>query len=133
MTGKISTGGDVDSFCTRCRLNLAHIVVAMVAGVPVRVKCRTCGSTHRFRGAPSDRPRPVRRESASPRSLRPTPASVVDAAEGPEHSYRMEDSYRPGDVIVHSVFGKGVVQKTLFRKCSILFRDRERILATANT
>ena len=123
----------MDSFCTRCRLNLAHIVVAMVAGAPVRVKCKTCGSTHRFRDMPAERLRSAKGRSPAMRSARQTPASVVDAAEGPEISYSMERSYRPGDVIVHSVFGKGVVQKTLFRKCSVLFRDRERVLVTANT
>ena len=51
MTDRISTGRDIDSYCTKCKLILEHIVVAMTGGVVVKVKCKTCGSTHRFKGA----------------------------------------------------------------------------------
>jgi hypothetical protein len=58
--------------------------------------------------------------------------AAVGTASGNEQSYDMTGSYRAGDLIVHSIFGKGVVQKTLFQKCSILFRDKERLLVTSN-
>ena len=42
-------GKDVDSWCTRCKLILAHTVEAMVGPKVTRVHCNTCGSQHAFR------------------------------------------------------------------------------------
>ena len=45
-------GGEVDAFCTRCKMDLAHTILAMVGTKPVRVRCNTCGGDHAFRGPP---------------------------------------------------------------------------------
>jgi hypothetical protein len=136
MTDRISTGGDIDAYCTKCKLNLEHFVLAVVAGAVVKVKCKTCGSIHRFKGTPAAKPKAPRKVSASSKPLVSTQAqweAAVDAAPRPELPYDMESSFRDGDLIVHNFFGKGVVLKTYFRKCSVLFRDKERLLATSNT
>jgi hypothetical protein len=136
MTDTISTGGDIDSYCTKCRLNLEHIVVAMVGGAVVKVKCKTCGGTHRFKSMSAVISKATRKASTASKSFVQTEAcweTVVEAAPGPELSYDLARSYRAGDLIVHSIFGKGVVQKTFFKKCSVLFRDKERVLVTSNT
>lgn len=136
MADNISTGNDIDSYCTKCRLNLAHIIVAMVGGTVAKVKCKTCGGIHRLKGTPAARPNSTKRESASAKSLVTNQAyweAAVRAAKGPELPYEMTGAYREGDMIVHAVFGKGVVQKALFRKCTVLFSDRERNLVSSNT
>lgn len=137
MTGSISTGDDIDSYCTKCRLTLEHIVVAMVGGAVVKVKCKTCGGTHRLKGIPNIRPKSPKKEggtfSRASVSVHALWEAAVNAATGPELEYEMSASYRPGDLIVHSVFGKGVVQKDFYRKCSVLFSDKERTLVSANT
>ena len=136
MTDRISTGRDIDSYCTKCKLILEHIVVAMTGATVVKVKCKTCGSTHRFKGMPAERTKSPRMKGTAIKSVLTTQAQweeAVGTANGNELPYEMTGSYRAGDIIVHSVFGKGVVQKTLFNKCSILFRDKERLLVTSNT
>ena len=136
MTDRVTAGGDIDSYCTRCRLILDHIVVAMVGDAVVKVKCKTCGSTHRFKGTPAARSgAPGKKNPASKSSLQAHAAweTAVAAAVGPELPYDMARSYRAGDMIVHGVFGRGIVQKTFFKKCSVLFKDRERVLVTSNT
>jgi hypothetical protein len=117
------------------QLNLEHIVLAMVGGAVVKVKCKTCGSIHRFKGMPVARPKSSRKESTGSKSFMTVQALWEDAvgqATGAEQPYDMAGSFRAGDVIVHNIFGKGVVQKTFFKKCSVLFRDKERMLATSN-
>ena len=42
-------GGEVDAFCTKCELVLAHTVHAMVGGGPVKVECNTCHGVHRYK------------------------------------------------------------------------------------
>jgi hypothetical protein len=135
MTNRITTGGDIDSYCTKCKLNLEHIVMAMIGGNVVKVKCKTCGSIHKFKGMPAAKPKSSR-TTGSPKSYISNQAlweSAIDTADGKETPYDMSGSYQAGDVIKHSIFGKGVVQKALPNKCVVLFRDRERILATGNS
>ena len=136
MTDRIITGGDIDSYCTRCKLNLEHIVLAMVGGAVVKVQCKTCGSIHRFKGMPAVRPKSSRKEGAATKSFVTCQAlweAAMGEAKGPELPYDMARSYRAGDVMVHNMFGKGVVQKTFFKKCEVLFKDKERMLVTSNT
>ena len=45
-------GGEVDAFCTRCRLTLAHTILAMVGTKLARVRCNTCNGDHAYRSAP---------------------------------------------------------------------------------
>ena len=46
-------GGEVDATCTRCRMELAHTILAMVGQKIARVRCNTCGSDHVYRGTQS--------------------------------------------------------------------------------
>jgi hypothetical protein len=40
--------------------------------------------------------------------------------------------YRIGDIVNHQTFGKGVVLKLYTHKCDMLFKDRERLMASTN-
>ncbi len=134
----ISVGQDIDSYCTKCRLNLSHIITVMVGGDIIKVKCNTCGSEHRYRGM--DTIGKLRAKTAGTAKSRPSAADKSQAvwetcmasAKGPETPYDMTKTYSAGEVIVHALFGKGVVRKIHFRKCEVLFKDKERLLASAN-
>ena len=45
----LTAGGEIDAWCTKCRMDLGHRIVALVHGVPKRVVCLTCGSQHNYR------------------------------------------------------------------------------------
>jgi hypothetical protein len=46
---RLRTGGNVDAYCTRCKSDFAHTILAMAdEETPERVRCNTCGSEHRF-------------------------------------------------------------------------------------
>ena len=56
MAKPLRAGGEVDSWCTKCRLVLNHRIIAMMGPKPVRVECSTCGSHHNYRGtAPGEK------------------------------------------------------------------------------
>ncbi len=141
MDKKLSAGDDVDSYCTRCRLDLGHIIIAMIGDKIVKVKCKTCGSTHTFRSTGVSRiSSTVRRTGASERKATSMVATIeavwqagIAEARGPEVPYNMGIAFKVGDIIGHSVFGKGIVQRTEFRKCLVIFRDKERMLVSSNT
>src|SRR3954463_16620660 len=50
MTTKlIKPGDEVDSYCTKCRMDLMHRIIAMHNGKIIRVECRTCNGHHNYR------------------------------------------------------------------------------------
>ena len=45
----LTAGSEIDAWCTKCRMDLLHRIVAMVRGRPKRVICMTCNSEHNYR------------------------------------------------------------------------------------
>src|SRR5512132_2016884 len=104
----VKVGGEVNSFCTRCEMTLAHTVHAVVDGRPVKVECNTCHGVHRFRGdAPgaSTSPRPAR-STTTPRPARErVTISFDEVLRGKNlamaRRYSPKASYQLDDVIEH--------------------------------
>jgi len=135
-------GGEVDSFCTRCKLTLAHTILAMVGPKIVRVRCNTCNGDHAFRGAPgaTDRPTAAARASAaggtrtSSRAEKPEKVVISfedqlagkDIANAPRYSPK--DTYKPEQVIQHPTFGLGLVTVVRGDKVDITFKSETKTL-----
>lgn len=132
---KNSAGQSIESYCGKCKKNLDHTVMTMDGDVVARVRCKTCGSMHKFRDpleaqkVPKPRVKKDAREEATAEIL--WEASLA-RAKGKERDYDMAAKYRVGDVVNHRTFGKGIVVKLYANKCDMLFRDRERLMASAN-
>jgi len=43
-------GDYIDDYCSRCKRSTDHAVVSMDAETVQRVRCRTCGFEHKYRG-----------------------------------------------------------------------------------
>ncbi len=155
MAKALRTGGEVDAWCTKCKLVLNHRIIAMVATKPVRVECSTCSSHHNFRArAPGEKaPASTKRAALSggaPRSVRGSSvAKAAQAALDRERSwekaiagkgihefklYRVSETFLEGDLVKHTKFGDGVVTRILdIRKVEVLFKDDARTLAQGLT
>ncbi len=135
MPEKILAGENIASYCTKCKLGLDHTIVAMEGEKIVKVKCRTCGSTHKFRD-PADPPKTRSSKAKKADGTKTSSATLwetgIAGAKGKEHVYTMSAKYRVGDIVIHDKFGKGVVQKLYSNKCDMLFQDKERLMASAN-
>lgn len=64
-TKKPRTGGEIDSWCTKCKLDLTHRIIAMVGDVVKKVECKTCGSHHLYRPPKSERERAMAAKAAA--------------------------------------------------------------------
>jgi len=155
MSKPLKTGGEADSWCTKCKLVLNHRIIAMVGGTPVRVECSTCGSHHNYRPrAPGEKAPAVGRSasgvsSSGPRSVRASVTKAQQLALDRERSwekatsgkavsefkpYRVDQTFAEGDLIRHKKFGDGVVTRILDpKKVEILFKDEPRTLAQGLT
>jgi len=133
MLKKFSVGEGVVSSCTKCKLDLDHSIVAMDGESILKVKCRTCGSTHKFRD-PADikKTRSARKSEEGIKSVEVLWETCIAEAQGRECVYDMTGKYRIGDIVLHAIFGKGIVRKVYYNKCDVLFKDKERLMASAN-
>jgi hypothetical protein len=135
MADTISAGQSVESYCGKCKVNRDHTIMAMDGKTIAKVRCKTCGSIHKFR----DQAVPHKARKAGAKTIaqeQATTALIWEAglaeARGKARDYDMAAAYRVGEVVNHSTFGKGLVLKIHINKCQVLFKDKERLMATAN-
>src|SRR5579872_3617667 len=128
MGKPLRVAGEVDSWCTRCRLVLNHRIVSMKNAKPHQVECLTCRSTHLWRlGSPADKPAA---SVKNPRS--PSVAPGARGARGPAlkreqqwekaiagrgvtefRSYNVGATFSEGELLRHKKFGDGVVTRVI--------------------
>lgn len=137
----LKAGTEIDAYCTRCRMDLTHRIIALVGNKPVRVECRTCYGTHNYR-APKSGGVPAEKTSASsgasnvpraaPKAARREPAEVVPLAPPPGvriHGYRMTERFDKDQWLTHKSFGTGVVTQVLADdKIEVRFDGTSRVL-----
>ena len=58
MSKTFTAGSEIDSYCTKCKMDLNHRIIAMKDGKPHRVECRTCSGHHNYR-TPKTLPDPL--------------------------------------------------------------------------
>ena len=133
MSEKLSAGENIASYCTKCKLVLDHAIIAMEGEAIAKVKCKTCGSAHKYRSSAAVKPaRSARKKEDPVKSAEMMWESCIAEAKGKERMYDIAGKYRVGDIIDHRTFGKGVVRKIYVQKVDVLFRDKERLMASAN-
>ncbi len=141
----LKVGGEVDSICTKCEMVLAHTIIAMVAGRPVKVECNTCHGVHRFRGdVPSvaggaargivpSRPAAGSSSRARPLHGRPLTMSFDEVLRGKNlamaQRYSPRATYQVDQVIEHPTFGLGWVSAIRdATKVEVTFRSDVKVL-----
>lgn len=148
-------GGEVDAWCTSCKDDRRHRIIAVVNGQPKKVECLSCKGHHLFRptqaqkDAAAAHKRASKGDAASPAAPRATRASASSTPRKREEDhtatwekaiagqpfdafkpYRIDRTFSKGELIRHSKFGEGVVATILDpNKCEILFREGMKTLA----
>jgi len=105
-------GGDIDAYCTKCRLDTIHVVVALKPGNegPKRVECKSCGGQHMYhapklpsrteapaqpavvnRSAAARNPAPPKPPKAAKAKAKPTVITAPAGAGARDWLRRMED------------------------------------------
>jgi hypothetical protein len=135
MVENYLAGQNIDSYCGKCKLNLDHTIMAMNGEVVSKVRCKSCGSSHKFR-SPLDaqkvrKPRLKRGVGEAATTEIIWEAGLAEA-KGKECDYSMTSKYRIGDIVNHQTFGKGIVMKLYANKCDMLFKDKERLMVSTN-
>lgn len=135
MPAKNSAGQDIDSYCGKCKLSRDHTIMTMDGEAIAKVRCKTCGSMHKFtssRDAQIVRKPRARKGAAEEETAEIVWAAGLAEAKGKERDYSMASKYRIGEIVNHQTFGRGIVMKLYANKCDMLFKDRERLMASTN-
>jgi hypothetical protein len=108
-------GSNIDSWCGKCKLVLAHTIEAMVGDKPARVHCNTCKSQHAYRPGPPGKTTRQKgeagertpRQPGKPRTSKYQSLLNSKSASVPR-TYSPKEKYQEGDVLEHPMFGRGV-------------------------
>ncbi len=147
MTKSLSVAGEVDSYCTKCRMDLNHRIVSMKGTKPHQVMCLTCNTQHLFR-APGGAATAKTPRAAGTRASRPPSAAqakleqaradreltwqkaIAGRAMGDFTPYKMSGIFEEGQLVNHKKFGDGIVVRIVdANKLEVLFQDESRTLA----
>ncbi len=130
-------GEEIDSKCTKCKMVLAHTIVAMVGDTIKQVKCNTCGGVHAYRPPPSASEATAKKRRADKKATPEkggAPVTDYDAATRGKNlasakPYSMQMPLERDDVIAHDKFGTGVVTDIKEdNKAYVVFPDGPRTL-----
>lgn len=122
---------DIMAYCTSCRRNLVHIIVAVDGEKIARVQCRSCKKEHAYH-PPKGAAKSTSRKKAAKTPARKKPDAgpgkwekVMEKHQGlPSRPYSMAGTFEIEDKLDHSTFGMGVVTKIIKpNKMEVLFRQ----------
>ncbi|MCS6900151.1 MAG: hypothetical protein RMJ98_10930 [Myxococcales bacterium] len=78
MTKKLTPAAEIDAYCTKCKLDLAHRIISLDGEKPYKVECLTCRGVHRYR-SPKSAPAELRTTKTKSGQATPTSSALSGA------------------------------------------------------
>lgn len=129
---QLSVGKEVLSYCNKCKLTLAHIIVTMKSDSVIgKVQCKTCTGTHAYKDPSAVKASKTKRGSkVGKTSKKTTQNSISDiwlekvaSATSKSQKYSIKTKFELNDIIDHPKFGPGIVDKLIDAdKVQVIFR-----------
>ena len=142
-TGPTGTvGKEALAYCTSCKMDLNHTVVALKGDRIAKVQCLTCKKEHVYR-APKGITEPGQKPAKATRARKKKDAEVeqtvsVEAEweklmaqhrDAPLKPYSTKANFALGDKLSHPTFGDGIVGKLIYpNKLEVIFRTDVKVL-----
>ncbi|MCP4912339.1 MAG: hypothetical protein GY909_04405 [Oligoflexia bacterium] len=133
---KIGVGKEVLSYCNKCKLTLAHIIVTMKTVSTIgKVECKTCKATHAYKDPSAVKATKTktgglkRKASKKTESISDMWLELVSKATSQSQKYSPRTEFKQGDVIDHPKFGPGFIDKLIDNdKIQVIFRHEIKTL-----
>tara|TARA_R110002072_G_scaffold534_5_gene3792 strand:- start:48867 stop:49289 length:423 start_codon:yes stop_codon:yes gene_type:complete len=128
---KVSVGKEVLSYCNKCKLTLAHIIVTMKTNSSIgKVECKTCNATHAYKDPSAVKATKSKTSGLSKKTRKSSSDSISDMwlemiskATSQSQKYSPKSVFKVGDIIDHTKFGPGFVDKCIDQdKIQVIFR-----------
>jgi hypothetical protein len=128
-------GGEIEAWCTTCKTEKWHVVVAMVGTKPAKVECIGCHKQHTYRAAPGTKaekaPRASRAKAASAAPEPPLEDVTAELKAGAAiaRAFSVRERFAVGDFVRHPTFGVGkVTGLPAPQKMEVAFLDGRKLL-----
>jgi hypothetical protein len=131
---KYKLGSNIDSWCGKCKMVLAHTIEAIAEDVPTRVQCNTCKSQHAYKAqAPEKKTRAATGGRRSSTKAADRYRALVSGSETVTvGTYSPKNKYAQGMVFEHPTFGRGaVITVKDGTKIEVLFENGPKTLVHA--
>lgn len=137
---QLTVGKDVLSYCSKCKLNLNHTIVAMKDSQTIaKVKCNTCKTMHAFKDPSQSKTKStgtrIKKVASPTKSSSNKIVSVSDLwmdkmsnTTKKSTPYSVKTKFHEGDIIDHVKFGPGIVEKVIDDKIEVVFRHEIKTL-----
>ncbi|MAF76554.1 MAG: hypothetical protein CME63_13560 [Halobacteriovoraceae bacterium] len=129
---QLSVGKEVLSYCNKCKLTLAHIIVTMKSETTIgKVQCKTCQGTHAYKDPSAVKASKTKRgKNVGSKTKKTTQNSISDiwlekvaSATSKSQKYSIKTKFELNDIIDHPKFGPGIVDKLIDAdKVQVIFR-----------
>ena len=142
MARTASVAKETLAYCTSCKMDLNHVIVAMKGDRIAKVQCLTCKKEHVYRapkGATEPEAKPSRAKKASAEDSHSSVEMewerlMVAHREHPVKPYSMKGQFGLGDKLNHPTFGEGIVGKLIYpNKLEVIFRNDVKVLIHAGS
>lgn len=137
---RTSVGNETLAYCTSCKMDLNHVVVAMKGDRIAKVQCLTCKKEHVYR-SPKGATEPKAKTTRAKKESAEDAHSSVEAEweklmashkDLPVKAYSMKAHFGLGDKMAHPKFGDGIVGKLIYpNKLEVIFKTDIKILIHA--
>lgn len=135
---KIAVASEVLSYCTSCKMDLGHVVVAMKGDQIARVQCLTCKKEHNFKapkGATEPKKAKKKKSDDEPKSApveQEWQKLMLTHKDKSAKSYSMKGHFDLGDKLNHPKFGEGIVSKLIYpNKVEVIFQMDVKVMIHA--
>jgi hypothetical protein len=130
------------AYCTSCKMDLNHVIVAMKGDRIAKVQCLTCKKEHAYKApkgileptitpaAKRARAKAEKKEAADANTIELEWEKLMSAhKEAPVKPYNTKALFALGDKLNHPVFGDGIVGKLIYpNKLEVIFRTDVKVL-----
>ena len=136
MVSSVTVGAETLAYCTSCKMDLNHVVVAMKGDRIAKVQCFTCKKEHVYRspkGATQPAPKKSKKAAETDDANHSIEAEweklMNSHRDHPMKNYTMKGHFGLGDKLSHPTFGDGIVGKLIYpNKLEVIFRTDVKIL-----
>ena len=131
---EVEVGGDVDSWCAKCKQMILHTIVAIVDDKPKKVQCNSCKANHVYRAQQPGTKKAKKTAAGAKTALKASDYERL--MEGRDRTssrrYSTKSQFQKSELITHPKFGLGIATALKdTTKVEILFPDGPRVLVHA--
>ncbi len=141
-----AVGKEALAYCTSCKMDLNHVIVAMKGDLIARVQCRTCKKDHAYK-APKGVSEPTEKPEKKAKAAKKAAEAEIDHSiqaewqklmvahkNAPLKPYGAKSHFVLGDKINHPTFGHGIVNRLIYpNKIEIIFEHDMKVLIHAGS